>query len=227
MMPVRVSPDSFWENISVTEPTPPNSNRKASDSNRSSVSPERSDPSESALQSEGLAPGADEAQAERALWVGRTHWKHYIGRLALWLLVIFAVAVAVGWAAESLDGLDWRGAFWIDAAVIGLTGIWVLGGVAWRILSCRYRLTSQRLFIEQGILSQTIDQTELVRVDDVRIRKSLTDRIFALGTVVVSSTDATDRQVTIVGIREPDRVAELIRANMRTMRRRSLYVENI
>ncbi|MCO6437909.1 MAG: PH domain-containing protein [Phycisphaerae bacterium] len=168
-----------------------------------------------------------EPEAEKPLWTGRTHWKHFAGRIFLWLVAIIAVAVLVGWIASSSESLNWRGAFWIDLGVAGLSGLWVLGGVAWKIWSCRYRLTSQRLFIERGILSQTIDQTELVRVDDVRIRKSLMDRVFGLGSVVVNSTDATDRQLIIVGIPDPDRVAELIRSNMRTMRRSSLYVESL
>jgi len=99
--------------------------------------------------------------------------------------------------------------------------------VAWRILQKGYRLTSERLFIEIGVLSRTVDQTELVRVDDVRVHQSLMDRVFGLGSVEVVSTDATDRNVMIEGIADPDRVAEMVRENMRSLRRKSLFVENL
>ena len=96
-----------------------------------------------------------------------------------------------------------------------------------RIISRRYRLTSQRLFIERGILNQTIDQTELIRVDDVRLEKTLIDRVFGLGTVSLLSTDVTDRLVVIEGIDNADRVAEAVRTNMRTQRGKALFVENL
>jgi membrane protein YdbS with pleckstrin-like domain len=211
----------------VTVPTPSNSHHPSAASTPPVAASETLRRTDSAALPPDGTRGGESTQAERTAWVGRTHWKHYAGRLVLWLAAVVLVAIGVGWIAESSDALGWRGAFWIDVAVFGATGAWVLGGVAWRIFSCRYRLTSQRLFVERGILSQTIDQTELVRVDDVQIRKSLLDRVFGLGSILVASTDATDRQLTIIGVREPDRLAELIRANTRDMRRGSLYVESI
>jgi len=81
--------------------------------------------------------------------------------------------------------------------------------------------------LERGILSQTIDQTELIRVDDVRVRKSLLDRVFGLGDVEITSTDASDRLVVLEGIRDPDQVAEDIRSRMRSLRKSSLFIENL
>jgi hypothetical protein len=72
-----------------------------------------------------------------------------------------------------------------------------------------------------------VDQTELIRVDDVRVKKSMMDRLFGLGSVETLSTDQTDRETMIAGIAEPDKVAEAIRARMRTMRKKSLFVENL
>jgi hypothetical protein len=64
-------------------------------------------------------------------------------------------------------------------------------------------------------------------VDDVRLYKPLLNRVFGLGSVAVVSTDATDREVLITGIADPDRVAEAIRGQMRALRRQSVFVENI
>ena len=108
-----------------------------------------------------------------------------------------------------------------------LTTIFVLGGLFIRIWQTHYRLTSQRLFIERGILSRTMDQTELIRVDDVRMQQSFVNRIFNIGTVLLMTTDVTDRAVAITGIKDPIRVTELIRQQMRTLRGKSLFVENL
>ena len=168
-----------------------------------------------------------EPAAETDIWVGRTHWKHYAGRLALWLVANVVLAVLIGWVASRADWLGAGGAFWAIAGVFAVSGLIVVGGVATRILGTRYRLTSQRLFIERGTLSQTVDQTELIRVDDVRLKKGVMDRLFGLGSVETRSTDATDRETVIAGIAEPDKVAEAIRARVRSMRKKSLFVENL
>ena len=51
--------------------------------------------------------------------------------------------------------------------------------------------------------------------------------MFGLGTVAIVSTDATDRETVLTGIAEPDKVAEAIRSRMRTMRSKSLFIENL
>ncbi len=172
--------------------------------------------------------GADtQATAETEIWVGRTRWQHYAGRIGLWFAANVALAFFVGWITSQLDELQASHGFWIIVAVVLVSGFVVVGPVLFTIISQRYRLTSQRLFVERGILSQTIDQTELIRVDDVRIHKSLADRLFGLGTVSILSTDVTDREVVISGISGPESVAEHIRSRMRAMRKKSLFVENL
>ena len=187
--------------------------------------PERAAPDlETAVGGDGAAP---HPEAEIEVWAGRTHWKHYAGRLMLWLAGNVIVAVLIAWVAGRVDWLGGRGAFGAIFGLLLLSGLLVVGRVALTVLSRRYRVTSQRLFIDRGILSQTVDQTELIRVDDVRICKSFLDRVFGLGSVRILSTDSTDREVLIEGISAPDAVAEAIRTHMRTLRRKSLFVENL
>ena len=83
------------------------------------------------------------------------------------------------------------------------------------------------MFIGRGILSRTIDQAELIRIDDVRIHKSLLNRMTGVGSVELFSTDASDRQVTIWGVQKPEELAESIRDQMRRLRQRSLFVESL
>jgi len=182
-------------------------------------------------QPDGLGPLQEHASgdgapldpaSEKTLWVGRTHWAHFAGSLALGALVVVLATVVCLWLRSSADGVFriWLTIAAASAAVVG-------GRILWRILHCRYRLTDQRLFIERGILTQTIDQTELIRVDDVRIRKNLLGRIIGLGSVEILSTDVSDRAVVIEGVRHPEAIAEHIRTHMRMLRRKSLFIENL
>jgi uncharacterized membrane protein YdbT with pleckstrin-like domain len=173
----------------------------------------------------------DRAQAaqslpEQDLWTGRMHWHNAFGRVIFWLLLNVGFVVA----AFYLPRFDWLTQSRLAWTIVGLfvvTAVFFLGGVLIRILQTRYRLTSQRLFIERGILSRTMDQTELIRVDDVRMQQSFVNRVFNIGTILLMTTDVTDRSVVIVGIKDPIRVTELVRQQMRTLRGKSLFVENL
>lgn len=163
---------------------------------------------------------------ERNLWTGRTSWKHSAFSLLGWAFFSILVVVAGLWIrAQGQTPAPWTG--WLIVALIVLPGLYVGFKVFVKVYSVRYRLTTQRLFIERGILARTTDQTELIRVDDVRVHKSLSDRIFGIGTVEVVSTDATDAKILVVGVEIPDRIAEHVRTNMRILRKHSLYVESI
>ncbi len=174
-------------------------------------------------------PGAttQPAAPETELWSGRTSWKHYAGRIALWIVANILFSVLMGWLASTRKWFELSTVIWTVLAAVFVSGLIFIIPVFIRIISRRYRLTSQRLFIERGILSRTIDQTELIRVDDVRLEKSLTDRIFGLGTVSLISTDVSDRLVLIEGVGNAEQVAESVRTNMRTQRGKALFVETL
>ena len=176
----------------------------------------------------GRGDGASiDPTAESDLWVGRTHWKHFAPSLALWTGGLILVVVLLFWLHGRGGWLTGGKAVITFLMVMLATGLVVVGRMILAVVGCRYRLTTQRLFITRGILSQTVDQTELIRVDDVRVCKSMMDRVFGLGTVEIISTDATDREITMTGIADPDHIADLVRTHMRTLRKRSLFVENL
>lgn len=170
----------------------------------------------------GQQVGPGDFGPETEIWSGRTHWLHYGGAFLLWLL-INSIGIVANFSIPAIEGYR---------AIVALllfigTAIWLGYKPLLAILGLRYRLTSQRLFIERGILARTIDQTELLRVDDVRVYKSVWDRLFGLGSVGIISTDATDREILLVGVRGPDAVGEAIRQRMRKLRQKSVFVETL
>lgn len=163
---------------------------------------------------------------EKDLWSGRTHWMHHAGRFSFWLVLTIAACVGAVALNKSMQ-LGFAGmALAVVLAALFLLLV-VCGKPILEIMGTHYRLTTQRLFIERGILSKTVDQTELLRVDDVRLHKTVIDRVFGLGSVAIVSTDATDREILISGIREADKVAEGIRVRMRRLRNKTLFVEQL
>ncbi len=157
-----------------------------------------------------------ESESEDDLWQGRSSWKFYAD----------LIIVAAGWTV--IAAIIWfRWPHWFVVCVALAGWVYVAGRVAHGMLNRHYRLTTQRLFVEHGILSRTIDQTELIRIDDVRIHKSLLNRMTGVGNVLLFSTDSSDRQLTIWGVQKPEELADSIRDRMRRLRQRSLYVESL
>jgi uncharacterized membrane protein YdbT with pleckstrin-like domain len=173
------------------------------------------------------APGLD-ASPETELWNGRAHWKHFaipLGGVWAYAVTILVFGLILRGMAPSLQS-DWFG--WLLTLCILLPILYVHGMVVFQHYHVGYRLTTQRLFIERGILSKVVDQTELIRVDDVRVRQSLVNRIWNLGTVeVIAKSDETHGAIAVTGIEDPHRVADQIRERTRELRRKSLFVEQM
>ncbi len=71
----------------------------------------------------------------------------------------------------------------------------------------KYMLTEDRLFVEKGFLNSVLDEENLYRVRDVRVTRSLGQRIFGLGTVTVFSTND---ETKLESIKHPLEVKEEI-----------------
>ncbi len=66
--------------------------------------------------------------------------------------------------------------------------------IAWRWLqnmASAYEITDQRLIVRRGLIVKTIDEIELYRVKDVRVRFSLINQLADIGTITITSSDRT------------------------------------
>jgi uncharacterized membrane protein YdbT with pleckstrin-like domain len=93
----------------------------------------------------------------------------------------------------------------------------------WRGLVLRtqsYRLTNQRLLIESGVLSRTINEIDLRTVDDITFYQRFSERLLGLGQIGIVSSEPDPSggaprraglRARLVGIRDPRNVRELIR----------------
>lgn len=172
-------------------------------------------------QSQSPAPEPLDPAHEKDLWHGRESWKSLYPPLVLWALVTIAALFGVGYFSDGWQPL------YITFGVMVLLLLVLLVRTGYRILSTSYRITTQRLFLRRGIISQTVDQTELLRVDDVQMKRSLLDRLLGTGNVQVISSDRTDSDITIKGVEDPATVAEHIRRHTRSVQKRTLFMEQL
>ena len=91
-------------------------------------------------------------------------------------------------------------------------------------IGTRYELTTERLRVYHGILGNRIDEIELVRIKDSRVKQHVGERMLDVGDITVISADASSPDIVLNNVRDPIDVRELIRrAVMEEKNRRGLY----
>jgi hypothetical protein len=74
-----------------------------------------------------------------------------------------------------------------------------------------YELTTQRLRIIRGILGNQVEEIELIRVRDTRVKQHLGERALNVGDVTILSNDTTAPEIVLNNVSDPLAVRELIR----------------
>lgn len=110
--------------------------------------------------------------------------------------------------------------FWGIVLLPIVIGLFLLLRVWYRTKAVRYRLTTQRLFVQTGLVAKKLEEIELFRVKDVTLSQGFLQRLLGVGTVVVLSSDDTTPRLELAGIRQPMETKETIRNAYRTSRQR-------
>ncbi|EFV11836.1 PH domain-containing protein [Segniliparus rugosus] len=144
-----------------------------------------------------LTPG------ERVLVEARQHWKSFAGLVLVGLIAGLAVAgvgfdharhakwIARGEHVRPNQLADRVAAHQLHGLVLEIVGGVVLlvflavGFVRWR--TTRYFVTDQRVVARRGLVVRTGADAPLGKVQTIRFRQGVTDRIFGTGTLVVAS----------------------------------------
>ncbi|MBQ6476297.1 MAG: PH domain-containing protein [Clostridia bacterium] len=98
-------------------------------------------------------------------------------------------------------------------------------GIPWTFT--KYSLSEDRFFIKKGFLNKTYDEVLLYRVRDISLKRSLWQRMFGVGTIMLYASDATNPAIEVKNIKQSEQVKELIHLNVETCKdkRRMRYGE--
>jgi uncharacterized membrane protein YciS (DUF1049 family) len=99
--------------------------------------------------------------------------------------------------------------------IVGL-GICLAAGffIALKIIRLRmvyYEVTAVRVEHSSGILDRKVDNLDMFRVIDLKLRRSAIDCILGIGTVVLTTTDKSDPEFTFEKVRDPRRLYDVIK----------------
>ena len=161
-----------------------------------------------------------EDEPEETLWRGGYSGKAMVGTWLLLGLISVALLVASFFIAEFS---------WLIAIGV-IVVMWLVGALSylWRRFGVDYALTTQRFIHKAGLLSRRSDRIEVIDIDDVSYHQGLVQRLFGVGTIIISSSDRSHPELTMVGIDQVADVAGLIDDTRRKERRRhSVHIESV
>lgn len=95
-------------------------------------------------------------------------------------------------------------------------------------LRVRYELTSQRLRIYRGLIGRDIEEIDLIRVRDTKVKQHAGERTINIGDITIFSTDTNNPEIVLSNVDKPLEVREIIRkAYLSEQERRGLrYRDN-
>ena len=189
-----------------------------------------------------VAPSST-AGPEQTLWEGRPSVAVLYGnilRLFIRLVVIIVIGYLVmtmglpaissisaanrSFVEQNTTNID------LGIALVGiivlLPSIFGLLGAAARRRNTSYKVTNQRIVIESGVLSRSLEEIDFRSVDDIEFRQAFLERLFGIGQVFVVSTDKVAPKLMLHGIPDPRKTRELIRAAAYQVSQRQLFTRS-
>ena len=144
----------------------------------------------------------------------------------LWVFLGFVAVIIVAlWPLRSALASMFKQSAWdwyIALIVIAVYFVWTAIRV-FKLKCTEYTVTTENILIEQGILFKDLDDIELFRVNDLKIRQSILQRVLGVGDVCIESTDKSMPTARLRSIPEPRAAFEKIRqASLDTDARRGV-----
>ena len=116
--------------------------------------------------------------------------------------------------------------FFLSVAV-SRTFAWLLPvavGVAawkWLELKCRvYEVTTERVRVSRGVFTRRTDEVELYRVKDFTLIEPFFFRLFSLGSIIITTNDASTPRVNIHAVKRAEELREELRKSVELCRGR-------
>jgi len=74
----------------------------------------------------------------------------------------------------------------------------------------KYEIKNERLYQETGLFNTHYDELLLYRITDLCLKRSLAQKIFGTGTIVLSNKADSDKEVLLKNVKNPKEVKDLI-----------------
>ena len=83
-----------------------------------------------------------------------------------------------------------------------------------------YTVEDEKMVIDRGLFTTTEDDCYIYKILDVKLERSLLERMFHLGTVICYTGDVTDKVIKLTHIRHSQEIKDFIFEKSEEMRRK-------
>jgi uncharacterized membrane protein YdbT with pleckstrin-like domain len=144
---------------------------------------------------------------ERVLYEGHPSWRSIIAFYIKGFLTTAVVALVVALVTALGDGGADTGLV-VIVALVGVA-VTILAGFIKRVTTS-YTITDRRLHIKRGIVSRTIQETRLERVQNVNFHQSVIQRMLQVGDVDFDTAAGDDYNFVFSGVDDPADVVHMV-----------------
>jgi uncharacterized membrane protein YdbT with pleckstrin-like domain len=141
-------------------------------------------------------------QGETILFQGHPSWRSALLFFVKGFLIAVAIGAALWFAVGEVAGV---------AAGAGIAGLTVVVSILLRSAT-EYVITDERLHIRRGIVSRTIQETRLGRVQNVTVSQSIWERLLQIGKAEFDTASQDQNDFVFAGIADPDEVRAAVDA---------------
>lgn len=163
-----------------------------------------------------------ETPKERTVWVAHPSRMPFIPGIVLPIVLSLLLNHQMQLGAKWIVERTYPTVPWTDATAALFIGVapWLL--CIWSVVSLlrmllvrftRYELTTQRLKVDEGVLSRTHDEVALHRIRDYNVARPLSGLLFGVGTIRLITRDPTHPVLDLRMVSDAYERTELIRRN--------------
>ena len=138
-------------------------------------------------------------QGEKIIFEGHPSWRATLAFYFKALLIAAGIVLVLSLVTD-ISVVLW--------AVVGLALVVIVGFV--KRMTTVYTITNQRLRIQRGLLSKSVQQTRIERVQNVNTHQTVFDRLLRVGKVDFDTAGTDDSDFTFAGVGSPHRVVEAV-----------------
>ena len=144
---------------------------------------------------------------EQTIYEGHPSWRAILDFYLKGLIGVAVICLLVA-LGTNLFGDETNKSAVIIVAVVGVVAVILVGFI--KRVATRYTITNQRLHIKRGIVSRTIQETRLQRVQNVNFSQSVFQRLLQIGDVDFDTAAGDDYNFVFEGVDEPEDVVQRV-----------------
>ena len=170
-----------------------------------------------------VAPPQPQASGgkEETLWHGTPSWLLLLGKIIRALIVAIVLPLIYYFGRDFLA--QYSTYVWLIIAIAILWQIVEVFIALTRIKTTIYTITTQRVILERGITTKSVEDIDLRYIDDTQFSQSLIQRMLGIGSVTIISSDKVAPTYVLRGIPNPRGIREMIRTNAYQVSQRQLF----